>query len=115
MVVPNLCHDAHDGDCDLADADAWVHREVGRVLAGPDFASGRLAVVVTADEDDGSLHNRILTTLFHRGQHHHVVDTPLTHYSLTRLYDQVLGAPLLGHARTAPDMAAAFGVRVSGR
>ena len=114
MVVPNLCHDAHDGDCDLADADAWVRREVGAVLAGPDFTTGRLAVVVTADEDDGSRDNRVLTTVFHRDQHHEVVDTPLTHYSLTRLYEQVLGAPLLGRARTAPDMAAAFGVRVTG-
>ena len=68
--------------------------------------------MVTADEDDHSQDNLVLTTLFHPGQHHRVVTTPLTHYSLTRLYEQVLTAPLLGQAADAPDMAAAFGLQV---
>lgn len=59
LVVPNLCHDAHDLDCDLREADAWLSGRIGSVLAGPDFASGALAVVVTADEDDHSLGNRV--------------------------------------------------------
>jgi phosphatidylinositol-3-phosphatase len=110
MVVPNLCHDAHDSDCDLTDADTWLRDEVGNVLAGPDFASGHLAVVITADEDDRSQDNLVLTTLVHPSQHGHVVDVPLTHYSLTRLYEQILGASLLRRAATAPDMAMAFGL-----
>jgi hypothetical protein len=114
MVIPNTCNDAHDDDCDLGDADTWMREHVGQVLAGPDFASGHLAVVVTADEDDRSQDNKILTTVFHRSQHGNVVDVPLSTYSLTRLYEQVLGAPYLGHAASAPDMAAAFGLRVAG-
>ncbi len=114
MVVPNLCHDAHDVDCDLRDADDWMRTYVGEALAGPDFASGHLAVIVTADEDDRSQDNTILTTVFHPSQHGNVVDTPLTTYSLTRLYEQVLGADFLGNAATAPDMAAAFGLDVAG-
>ena len=113
MVIPNVCNDAHDSDCDLGDADTWMRAHVGQVLAGPDFASGHLAVVVTADEDDGSQDNKILTTVFHPSQHGNVVDTPLSPYSLTRLYEQVLGAPFLGNAATAPDMAAAFELRVA--
>jgi hypothetical protein len=110
LVVPNLCHDAHDADCDLSDADAWLRRELRKILAGPDFASGHLAVVITADEDDYSQHNLVLTTVIHPSQRGHVVRTRLTHYSLTRLYEQVLGVRLLRRAATAPDMAAAFGL-----
>jgi len=31
---------------------------------------------------------------------------------MTRLYEQVVGAPYLGEAATAPDLAAAFGLPV---
>ena len=110
LVIPDLVDDAHDADCDLGDADAWLRRELRAVLAGPDFASGHLAVVITADEDDHSQHNLVLTTVIHPSQQGHVVRTRLTHYSLTRLYEQVLGVRLLRHAATAPDMAAAFGL-----
>jgi acid phosphatase len=110
MVVPNLCHDAHDMDCSLGDADRWLRRLLRPVLAGPDFAAGRLAVVVTADEDDYSQGNRVLATVLHPSQHGHVVRAALDHTSLTRLYDEVLGAPLLRGARSAPDLAAAFGL-----
>ncbi len=112
MVVPNRCHDAHDTDCDLSDADTWLRDEVGAVLAGPDFGSGHLAVVVTADEDDHSQDNTILTAVLHPSQRHDVVTTHLTHFSLARLYDQVLAAPLLRHAADAPDMARAFGLPI---
>lgn len=110
MLIPNTCHDAHDSGCTLGAADRWMREYVGKALAGPDFASGHLAVVVTADEDDRSQDNKILTTVLHPSQQHHVVTTPLSPYSLTRLYEQVLGAPFLGQAATAPDMAKAFGL-----
>jgi acid phosphatase len=110
LVVPDLCHDAHDADCDLGDADDWLKDEMGAVLAGPDFASGHLAVVITADEDDRSQGNLVLTTVLHPSQQGHVVRTPLTHYSLTGLYDRVLGVRLLRRAARAPSMAKAFGL-----
>ena len=112
LLVPNLCHDAHDDDCDLGDADEWMKQNVGLVLSGRDFESGHLAVVVTADEDDHSQDNKVLTTVFHPSLHGKVVGTPLTPYSLTRLYDDVLGAPYLRAAASAPDLAKAFGLDV---
>ncbi len=108
MVVPDLCHDAHN--CSLATADAWFKRLMSTVYAGSDWRSGRLAVVLTADEDDHNQGNVVLTTLIHRSQVHHVVSTRLTHYSLTRLYDEVAGLPYLHNAATAPSMAKAFGL-----
>ena len=110
MVVPNLCHDAHDSDSISAMPTPGCGSSVGAALSGPDFASGHLAVIVTADEDDHSQGNRILTTLFHPSQHANVVATALTQYSLTRLYAQVLGVQPLAQAATAPDMAGAFGL-----
>ena len=68
MLVPDVCHDAHD--CPLAEADAWISDQIGMVMDGPDFATGRLAVVITADEDDGSDNNRILTVVAHPGLEH---------------------------------------------
>ncbi len=110
MVVPDLCHDAHD--CSLATADDWLRRWVRLTLSGPDFESGRLAIVVTADEDDGSQGNRVLTVLAHRHLHHLVTHAPLSHLSLCRLYTQVLGIAPLRKAAHAHSMAKAFGLHV---
>jgi hypothetical protein len=108
MVVPNLCHDAHD--CSLRVADDWLRAELETVLAGPDWRSGHLAVVITADEDDRSSDNRVLTVVVHPSQHGNVVSAPLDHYSLSGLYSDVLHAPGLGHASSAASMAKAFGL-----
>lgn len=91
-----------------ANADVWLSDAIGSVLAGPDFASGELAVVVTADEDDRSQDNRVLTVVLHGSQSRRVVRDQLDHYSLARLYGQVLGQPPLRGVKSATDMARAF-------
>lgn len=108
MVIPDLVHDAHDSD--LATSDAWIKTQVEQIQAGPDWQSGHLAIVITADEDDRSSGNRVLTVVASRDQDQRVVTTPLTHYSLTRLYESVLGVRFLRRAATAPSMSAAFGI-----
>ncbi|HET8559392.1 MAG TPA: alkaline phosphatase family protein [Marmoricola sp.] len=111
MVVPNLQHDAHDGT--LAAADAWLKKKVNMVRKGTDWTSGRLAIVITADEDDDHHGNRVLTIVASRSTPHgRVVKKRLNHYSLTRLYDDVLGVGRLRHAKTAASMTKAFGVPV---
>lgn len=113
MVVPNVCHDAHN--CSLATADAWFKSRMALVLEGPDFAAGRLAVILTADEDDHTQANTILTVVVHPslagvGK---VVSTPLNQYSLTRfLQDVSHSTPYLNHAAGAPDLATAFDLRI---
>jgi acid phosphatase len=84
-------------------------------MAGPDWLSGHLAIVVTADEDDRTQSNLVLTVVAHPSLHGAVVTTPLTHYSLARLYSEVLAAQPLGEAAAAPSMATAFGLDLSGR
>jgi phosphatidylinositol-3-phosphatase len=108
MVVPDRCHDAHD--CPLATADAWMRQQIGLAMSGPDFRAGRLAIVVTADEDDGSQGNVVLTIVVHPSVQGVVATSLLSHLSLSRLYSQVLGLPPLREAATAPDMATAFGL-----
>lgn len=109
LVVPDTCNDAHD--CSLAQADAWLQDQVGAVLAGPDFASGHLAVVVTADEDDEHHGNRVLTVVAHPALRHEVVTRRLDHYSLSRAYAEAAGFPPLGNAADAPSLLQAFGLR----
>ena len=106
MVVPDICHDAHN--CSLATADAWLRDQVGLAMSGPDFRAGRLAIVVTADEDDGSQDNTVLTVVVHPSVRGVVTPSPLSQLSLSRLYAEVLGVPPLREAATAPSMATAF-------
>lgn len=112
LVIPDTCNDAHD--CDAAVADAWLRDQLAPVLAGPDWHSGHLAVVITADEDHYDQDNLVLTTVLHPSLHGVVVDADLTHLSLSRFLDEVLGLPALREAAAAPSMAEAFGLSVSG-
>lgn len=108
MVIPDVCNDAHD--CSLSTADDWLQTEVGAVLAGPDFASGDLAVVITADEDDRAHGNQVLTVVAQSDLSHVVVKKPLTHYALTRALAEVGGAKAPGHGASARSLLAAFGL-----
>jgi acid phosphatase len=112
MVIADMCHIAHD--CPLSTADAWLRTEVGPVLSGPDFRQGRLVVVITADEDDRSGDNRVLTVVATRDMpEHQVVSSPLTHLSLSRFYGEVLGFAPLREAAGAPSLAQAFHLPLS--
>ncbi|MCL2541718.1 MAG: alkaline phosphatase family protein [Nocardioidaceae bacterium] len=110
MVIPNLCDDAHD--CSLAVANRWLKAKVGAVLAGPDFTSGRLAVVITADEDDDHSGNKVLTVVAQRSLHGKVVGTPLNHFGLSRSLAQVGHFSPLRGARSSASVLKAFGLQL---
>ncbi|TIC81327.1 phosphoesterase [Nocardioides sp. GY 10113] len=114
MVIPNLCNDAHN--CPLAQADTWLSEQVGEVMAGRDWASGRLAIVITADEDEtqGAGDNRVLTVVAHPRLKGVEVDARLTHYSLSRAYAEVAGFAPLRKARRATSLLAPFGLAAGG-
>jgi len=57
FVTPNLNHDMHDGT--IRQADNWMKRRLGRYVAAAKRDGG--LVVITWDEDDGSVPNRIPT------------------------------------------------------
>ena len=108
LVVPDVCNDAHD--CSLAQADRWMKNKVGMVLNGPEFATGQLAVVITADEDDGQHGNRVLTVVAHPSLDHKVVRRSLTHYSLSRSLAEAAAVKPVGRAGNARSLLTAFGL-----
>jgi acid phosphatase len=108
MLTPNLCDDAHS--CSLAKADHWLRRWIRVIRHGSDWTSGRLAVVVTFDENDGSTPNTVLTTVLSRSVHHVTSGRRLNHYSWTRYAESLIGAHRLRHARMAHSLGHAFGL-----
>jgi hypothetical protein len=107
-LTPNLDNDAHDGS--LATADAWLQGWLQLIYASPDWNSGHLAVIVTADEDDRSSNNTVLTTVIHPSQFHNVVTQPLTHYSWTRFMTDLTHTPCIGSGCSATSVGTAFGL-----
>ena len=59
---------------------------------------------------NGSQGNKVLTTVVHPSQDHHVVSTALTHYSWTKAMSDIAKAPCLGASCQAPNAATAFGL-----
>jgi hypothetical protein len=112
MVIPDLCNDAHS--CPLQTADTWLRTTLEPVLAGPDWRSGRLAVVITADEDDHHQDNLVLTTVLHPSLQHVVVDQPLSHLSLSRFLSEVVHQPPMRDAAGAPSLGDAFHLHIAG-
>ena len=110
-VTPNLANDAHDGS--LATADNWLKSWLTLIYASPDWKSGHLAVIVTADEDANNQGNQVLTTVIHPSQTARVVTTPLTHYSLTTLLTEVGHTACIGSGCGAPSFATAFGLTIA--
>jgi acid phosphatase len=108
LVIPDLCHDAHD--CGLATADAWVADWVARIQEGADWTAGRLALVVTFDEAETGGDNTVMTVVIAPGVHGAVADQALTHLSWTRWMSDLIGSPAPRDAGAAPSLGAAFGL-----
>jgi acid phosphatase len=78
----------------------------------PDYRTGRLAVIITFDEDEGTTANTVLTTVIAPGLQHVVSSTPCSHYCWTRYVDDLTGTPPLNLA-AQPDvtpLGASFGL-----
>jgi phosphatidylinositol-3-phosphatase len=108
LITPNLINDAHDGT--LGQADAWLRRWLPVIMSGPDWKHGRLAIAIVFDEGDPGL--QVPFVLIAPGLSGAVTRQPLDHYALTRLIDQVIGAPPLRQAASAPDLAQRLGLKV---
>ena len=109
-LIPNNCNNAHD--CSLATADTWIKSMLPDVFNGPDWQSGRLAVVITADEDDYNGTNTVLTVVAHPSVHSKVVTSALNHYSLSAFLSAMSGSAPLRNAAGAPSFANAFGLAI---
>jgi hypothetical protein len=111
FVSPNACNDMHgSATCpndQVATGDTWLSHWIPLVLAGPDFRSGRLAVIITWDE--GSLtDNHIPTVVLSVGTQTVSSATLFTHCSTLRTVEEILRLPLLGCAAAAASLRAPF-------
>jgi hypothetical protein len=106
MLIPDLCHDAHD--CSLGAADGYLHDVMRTVLSGPDWSAGRLAVVITFDEVEENDTGTLLTVVVAPGLHGIRISAPLTHLAWSRWMTDLVGAPPLRLAARAPSLGKAF-------
>lgn len=105
LITPNLLHDGHDGT--PAQADTWLRAWVPVLTSGPDWRSGRLAVVVVFDE--GETAEQVPFVLMAPGLAGVKISESANHYALTRLIDAVIGVPPLRQAVGAADVAPLLG------
>ncbi len=109
-VTPNLVDDMHDGT--IAQGDAWLAQWIPEIVAGPDYQSGQLTIVILWDEGSGSgnvasvVPAIVISPFVTPGS---TTSTLLTHYSLLRSEEEVAGVPLLGLASSATSLRSAFG------
>ncbi len=117
FFIPNLCNDGHDscnGVPRVVEQDNMIGAWMPSILASPDYRSGHLLVVITADTSQSPANGNLLATILVNP------DIPagtaatarFDHYSLLRLDEELLGLPPLANAATAADMAAAFNLPV---
>ena len=111
LVTPNACHDMHgypscpSGNL-VAQGDTWLHAWLPKIMAGPDYRSGRLAVVITFDE--GGTDNHIPAVVISQRTTHVVSNAYLTNCSILRTAEDIIGAPPLGCAASSPSLVGPF-------
>jgi phosphatidylinositol-3-phosphatase len=106
LITPNLIDDGHDGT--LAQADSWLRSWIPVLMSGPDWISGRLAIVVVFDE--GVTTEQVPFLIMAPGLSGVVTNRPLDQYALTRLMDEGADVPPLRHAATSTDIWSLFGL-----
>jgi phosphatidylinositol-3-phosphatase len=79
-------------------------------MAGPDYSSGNLSILITFDEDDSSASNNVAFVVIDPRLKGKTVTIAANHYSLTRWLDTNAATPLLRNAANAPDLKSAFGL-----
>ena len=109
-LTPNLNNDMHDGS--IQQADAWLAAWMAQIVAGPDYQSGHLAVVIVWDEGQGS--GNAPSTVAMIAMSPYIVpgtrsSTYFTHYSLLKAAEDVAGVPELAGAATANSLRTALG------
>jgi phosphatidylinositol-3-phosphatase len=106
FITPNLCNDMHD--CGIAAGDAWLSREVPKILASRAYKQGG-ALFVTFDESAGSdvpIGFIALSPLAKKGYGNQIT---YTHSSMLRSVQEIFGvAPLLGDAANAANVSDLF-------
>jgi hypothetical protein len=107
FITPNVCDDMHS--CPVSIGDTWLSQIVPTIIANPEYQADSLVLFITFDENDTAATNRVPTYVIApsvpRGRR---VSNALSHYSLLRATESLLGLSYLGAAAHAPSMLAPF-------
>jgi hypothetical protein len=108
FVTPNMCNDMHD--CSTRTGDLWLSRWIPMIVKSPTYRHGHTAVLLTFDEGGGHGGNVVPLIVLSRYTPVHAVRRRLlTHYSLLRATEKMLGfRRYLGKARSARGLPKAF-------
>jgi phosphatidylinositol-3-phosphatase len=88
-LIPSVQHDGHKPST-LQDADSWLRQQIPPILAGPDFTSGDLAVVITFDEGRDANQN-VTFVVLQAGLSHLVVTDPINQHDLYLWQERLAG------------------------
>jgi phospholipase C len=103
FITPNLCNDMHD--CPVFTGDAWLAKQVPKILKSPAFTTHRSLLVIIWDEGKKSDNNIGAIFAGPAAKRGFVTDSKFTHYSLLRTIENVLGLqPLTSNDRDASPM-----------
>ena len=94
VIVPNLNHDMHNGT--VAQGDRWLRHHLAAYVRAARRHDGLL--IVTWDEDDGSVPNRIPTIVVGAGVKPGRYAERINDYRLLCTLETAYGLPLLGHS-----------------
>ncbi len=105
FVVPNQDNDMHNGaDPErITRGDTWVRDHIAPYVAWCRMHNSLL--LLTFDEDDGSLDNRILTVLLGPMVRHGRYNDSVSHYGVLRMLEEMYGLPYAGRTSTAAQVA----------
>lgn len=110
LIVPNLCHDAHD--CGLDSANAWLRTNLGPLIQDSVFLRESVLIVTFDESANGATHGggRIVWVILGAGVKRGYRSTTLyQHESTLRLTLEALGLTALpGAAAAAPAMGEFF-------
>jgi phosphatidylinositol-3-phosphatase len=99
IVIPNLQDDMHDGS--IEQADKWLNSHIDNYVKWANAHNSLL--VVTWDEDDGSLENQIPTIFIGPMVKVGKYNVKIDHYSILRTLEAMYGLPYAGQsARVTP-------------
>ena len=113
FLSPDACNDMHGAlGCPanlVATADRWLNTWLTQILAGPDYRSGKLVVMITWDEG-AATDNHIPMIVISPTTRHATARQPLTHCATVRTIEDLLNLPPLGCAATTTAMTSTFGL-----
>jgi hypothetical protein len=109
-VTPNLVDDMHDGT--IQRGDSWLAGWISQIVAGPDYRSGHLVVLIMWDEGSGNDNVSSMVPMIALSPY--IVpgttsSTLFTHFSLLAAAEGVAGVPTLADAAGANSLRQAFG------